>query len=447
MEPPERDPVPAGSDVSEAPIGRHASPLRNPWWIPPFLGGVPPLEPRLIRLLGLVTFGVFFEQYDLSLLSAAIRHINEDLQIGLGESGYYLSAIRLGGFLTFAIVPFADRLGRRRIFLVSLLGMSVGTLASGLSPNALCFVAAQVVSRAFMLAAIAVAVVILTEEFPAAHRGWAIGVMGAVGGFGFGLGAMIFSLIDVLPYGWRALYVLGFLPVLLLPMFRRELVETTRFQQLRERGEIASGVSGLASILGLARAQPRRALTLGAVAALSAMGGIAVFQYASLFVQTVHGWEPWRYSVMIIAGGGIGVAGNVVAGRLGDRLGRRRVGLIAYLCFPAFAVAFYQGPSWMLWLAFGGFVFCNSAGEVVTRTFAGELFATSRRGAATGWLAFASTLGWAAGLLAVGVGTVDVADLVLTICLLGLAAALAGCFLLALPETRQRALEEIAEEG
>jgi MFS family permease len=407
---------------------------------------VPPIEPSLIRLLGLVTFGIFFEQYDLSLLSAAIKHINDDLQIGLGESGYYLSAIRLGGFLTFAIVPFADRLGRRRIFLVSLLGMSIGTLASGLSPNAITFVACQIVARAFMLAAIAVAVVILTEEFPAAHRGWAIGVMGAVGGFGFGLGAILFSLIEVLPYGWRSLYVLGFLPALLLPLFRRELVETTRFRQLRDRGEVASGVNGLASVLALARAQPRRALMLGGVAALSAMGGIAVFQYASLFVQTVHGWEPWQYSVMIIGGGGIGIIGNVVAGRLGDRVGRRRVGVVAYLFFPVFAVLFFQGPSWVLWLAFGGFVFCNSAGEVVTRTLAGELFATSRRGAATGWLAFASTLGWAAGLFTVGAGTAEIGDLVLTICLLGAVAAVAGGFLLALPETRQRALEEIAEE-
>jgi hypothetical protein len=46
----------------------------------------------------------------------------------------------------------------------------------------------------------------------------------------------------------------------------------------------------------------------------------------------------------------------------------------------------------------------------------------------------------------VGAGTAEIGDLVLTICLLGAVAAVAGGFLLALPETRQRALEEIAEE-
>ena len=182
-----------------------------------------------------MTLGVAFEQYDLSLLSAAIKHITEDLDIGVSQSGYYLGAIRLGGLLTFAIVPFADRLGRRRIFLVSLVGMSVGTLGSGLSPNAETFVACQMFARAFMLAALSMAIVILIEEYPPAHRGWAIGVMGAVGGFGFGLGAGVFALIDVLPYGWRSMYALGILPVLLLPFFRRELVETARFEEHRAR--------------------------------------------------------------------------------------------------------------------------------------------------------------------------------------------------------------------
>jgi len=429
-----------------API-RHASPLRNPWWIPPFLGGVPPVERRLVRLLGLVTLGVFFEQYDLSLLSSAIKHITEDLEIAVEESGYYLAAIRLGGFLTFAIVPFADRLGRKRIFLVSLVGMSLGTLGSGLSPTAEIFVLCQMFSRAFMLAAISVAIVILVEEYPAAHRGWAIGVMGAVGGFGFGLGACMFALIDVLPYGWRAMYALGIVPVLLLPFFRRELVETARFEQQRSRADTSDGFSGLASLLALARDQPRRALLLGAAAGFASMGGIAVFQYASLLVQNVHGWEPWQYSLMIFTGGAVGIGGNIVAGRVGDRLGRRRVGLLAYLAFPLFAALFYQGPSAGLWLAFGGFVFCNAAGEVTTRAFAGELFATDQRGAATGWIAFTSTLGWSMGLFIVGVGTGVDGQLATSVAALASVVALAGAFLLALPETRQRALEEISRDA
>ena len=57
-------PVDGRSEGSAEPI-RHASPFKNPWWIPPFLGGVPPIEPHRMRLLGMVTLGMFFEQYDL----------------------------------------------------------------------------------------------------------------------------------------------------------------------------------------------------------------------------------------------------------------------------------------------------------------------------------------------------------------------------------------------
>jgi putative MFS transporter len=272
--------------------------------------------------------------------------------------------------------------------------------------------------------------------------------MGAVGGIGFGLGAGIFALIDVLPYGWRSMYAIGILPVLLLPFFRRELVETERFERHRARAEAGPDrPSGLSSVLALARDQPRRALALGAASLCAAMGTIAVFQYASLLVQVVHHWEPWQYSALILGGGAVGVGGNIVAGRVGDRLGRRRVGLAAYLGFPLFAVLFYQGPSSLLWLAFGGIVFCNSAGEVITRAFAGELFATDQRAAATGWIAFTSTLGWTMGLFVMGAGTTVDGDLAAAVAWLSLIVALSGVFLLALPETRRRSLEEISESA
>lgn len=434
---------PAGPDAA-APRG-HASPLRNPWWIPPFLGGVPEISPAQLRLLGLVTLGVFFEQYDLSLISSAVRHISQDLEIGVSESGFYLSTIRLGGLLTFAVVPFADRVGRRRIFLLSLALMSIGTLASGLSQTAFQFTIAQMLARAFMHASVAVAVVMLAEEFPAAHRGWAIGVMGAVGASGFGLGAAVFAAIDVLPYGWRALYAIGIFPVLLLPALRRDLVETERFQA----HQLASGKSsaGLGSVVGLAREYPRRALVLGASGLLSAAGVIAIFQYASWFVREVHGFEPWQYSTMVMLGGGVGIVGNVVAGRLADRYGRRRVGMTAFALFPLCAVAFFYGPSVSLWLGFAGVVFLSSSGEVMLRALSSELFPTSQRAAASSWLIVVQTLGWTLGLAVVGLRTEQIADLALTAALLSLATVGAAACLLVLPETRGRELEEIADSS
>lgn len=54
----------------------------NPWWIPPFLGRVPNIEKRLDDLLGFVALALLFENYDFSLLNAALKHIARDLGIG-----------------------------------------------------------------------------------------------------------------------------------------------------------------------------------------------------------------------------------------------------------------------------------------------------------------------------------------------------------------------------
>ena len=434
--------------MGSAPVGPPPDPAatparrRNPWWIPPFLGRLPDISPEQQRLLGLVTLGMFFEQYDLSLISSAVRHISEDLQIGVSESGFYLSAIRFGALFTFAIVPFADRVGRRRIFILSLAGMSLATLASGLSQTAAQFTLCQMIARAFMHSSVAVAVVMLAEEFPANHRGWAIGVMGAVGGFGFGLGAAVFAAIDVLPYGWRAMYAIGIVPVLLLPALRRDLVETRRFRE--HQAESDEGEAGLGSVVQLAREHPRRAGVLGVAGLGLATAVIATFQYASWFVREVHGLEPYQYSLIVMLGGGVGIIGNVVGGRLGDRFGRRGVGMTAFTLLPLGAIVFFFGPTWSLWIGFALIVFLNSSGEVMLRALSSELFPTSQRAAASGWLVVVQVLGWTLGLFVVGLRTETIGDLSATVAILSGASLVAAIALVFLPETRGRELEEIA---
>src|SRR5207245_805852 len=88
-------------------------------------------------------------------------------------------------------------------------------------------------TRTFAILCGAVAVVIVSEEFPAQHRGWGIGMLSALGACGGGLGVALFAAVNVLPFGWRALYALGAVPLLFLPLFRREVRETGRFERHR----------------------------------------------------------------------------------------------------------------------------------------------------------------------------------------------------------------------
>lgn len=422
----------------------------NPWWIPPFLGTIPVLEPRLMRTLQLLALGMMIENYDLSLINSTLKYIMDDLGIATTDSGFYMGIVRLGGILTFLILPFADRIGRRRVFLAALIMLSLGTLFTAFAQTPWQFVAIQFVTRAAMLTVVATALVIASEEFPAEHRGWAIGILAALAGFGYGIGALLFSAIEVLPYGWRALYALGCVPLLLLPRFRRDLKETRRFEAHRESvgstSETGVLMIWLGPLMALARSEPRRTLSLGTAALLSAAGGIAVFQYSAEYALRVHGWEPWQYSAMVIGGGVIGIMGNVVAGRLGDRIGRRWIGFLFLLPYPLFAALYYNGPSWTLWVGFGAIVFCGSVGEVIQRAFVTELFATSHRGAAAGALILAQTAGWSLGLMLFSLAADNNAALPTVITGLSLLVAIAGVCFLFLPETNLRELEETSGE-
>ena len=77
-----------------------------------------------LRLLGLVSLALFFESYDLSMLTLgaeADRGRPRDRRAR--RSGGYLGLIRLGALPAFLLLPLADRIGRRRLFLVSVIGI------------------------------------------------------------------------------------------------------------------------------------------------------------------------------------------------------------------------------------------------------------------------------------------------------------------------------------
>ena len=108
---------------------------------------------------------------------------------------------------------------------------------------------------------------------------------------------------------------------------------------------------------------------------------------------------------MMIVAGLVGIVGFPIAGRLADRSGRRRAGFLLLAGFPLFALAFYQGPGWILPFAWVPIVFTLTGGNTILRALGGELFPTSYRGTSAGWLQLAESAGRSGGLFLVGWGT------------------------------------------
>lgn len=419
----------------------------NPWWIFPFLGRVPDVPPERIRLLGVIALALLFESYDQAMLTAALKQIAESFDVAEAELGELLGRVYLGSIAAFLIVPFADGLGRRRVFLASLVAVSVLTGLSGLARSPGEFVVLQMLSRAFMVTCTATAFVMVTEEFPAEHRGWGIGILGALSAFGYGLGLLAFAAIDVLPFGWRSMYAAGVGPLLLLPLFRRRIPETRRFAEHADGRATTGALAGWwRPLRTLVVQHPARTLLVGAIGLLAVAGHGAGFSFAAYFVQTEHGWAPGQYTAMAILAGLVGVVGHPWAGRMADQSGRRRVGFALLAGFPLLALAFYHGPGWTLPFAWAGLTFTLTGGITILRALGTELFPTSVRGTASGWLQLAEAVGRSGGLFAVAAATPAGASNTPAVSAMVFASLAAALLLRLLPETGRRELEEISAE-
>lgn len=418
---------------------------RNPWWIPPVLGRTPDVPASRVTLMGAVCLALFFESYDQAMLTAAAKQIAASFALQESDLASLFWRVHLGAVVAFVLVPFADHLGRRRVFLVSVVGLSLATFLCAFAQNVSQFIALQMAARAFMVTCAATAYVIVTEELPAAHRGWGIGILGAMGSVGYGMGILLFGVVDLASGSWRILYLVGVIPVLMLPGFRRRVVETRRFLEQGQSASLSAAIKGLwRTLWGLLRNHPGRSLGVGSVGALSAASMSSALAFSAYFVQTEHGWTPWQYAAMALTAGALGILGNAWAGRVADARGRRGVGFVLMASFPLWALAFFRGPELLVPLAWVALVFSLTGTSTVARALAGELFPTHQRGTAAGWLQLAEALGRIGGLALVDWSTPSGGSSIPAVLWLSLASLLGAGAVLLLPETRRRELEEIS---
>ncbi len=429
--------------MTNDPDPRLAPRPRRPWWLPHFLGRVPRgLEDHHVSAVGIVSLAFLFENYDTSMLSAALKQIRESYALDPAEMSSLLAWIRLGALPAFLLLPLADRLGRRRVFLVSIVGMSLGTFASGLAQTAWQFALLQTLTRVFVVSGTATAVVLVAEALPAQQRGWGIGILSAIGSLGFGLSAILYAFVDSLPFGWRSLYFVGFTPILLFALFRRRVVETERFRAVESSlSEASLGQRLVGPMRELVRDHPRRSLAVAAMAFAVSAGTTPAFSLVSEFVQSSHGWSPAGYSTMALVAGALGIIGNPAMGFAADRFGRRPVAIAAFAGFPVMAFAMYFGPSAFVPLVWVPFIFLLTGGNVLMRTITSELFPTTSRNTALGWETLHETLGAAAGFVFVG-RLMEGGDGVALAAAAVSGLALVGALVVAwLPETAGRELE------
>src|SRR5687767_13031626 len=164
------------------------------------------------------------------ILTAVIQDLGLSRETGGLMASLTLGASAVGG-LIFGVL--ADRLGRARALSLSILLYSVFTFACGLAQNVWQFATFRILLGIGMGGEWASGAALVSETWPAKHRGKALGLMQSCWAIGYGLAAVVTAL--VLPrFGWRAVFFVGILPALFTFWIRKRVPEPALWLEARK---------------------------------------------------------------------------------------------------------------------------------------------------------------------------------------------------------------------
>jgi MFS family permease len=397
---------------------------------------VTPAEKRSLVAGGL---GWMLDAMDVMLYSLVLAHLMQDLGMDKRTGGLLnsltLVASAIGGF---AFGFLADRVGRTRALILSILVYSLASGACGLSTTIVQLAFFRFLLGLGMGGEWTTGAALIAETWRAEHRGKALGLMQSTWAIGEIVAAVVVGL--VLPrFGWRAVFFVGILPALLVLWIRRDVPESEIWTK-RGRSEPGS----LRVLL--------RPGILGNGLLATAMNALGMFGYWGLFTwipaylalpveQGGRGLDLFRTTTWLVVMGLGKFLGYALFGFAADRFGRRG-SYVVYLLVAAALVPLYgytSDPTWLLvlgpFVAFFGTGFFSGFSALSAELFPTEVRATAMGlsyNVGRGFSAIAPfVVGWLAHEYGLGPAFF----------LQAFAFFLAALLALALPETKGKALE------
>jgi MFS family permease len=347
------------------------------WWIE--------ADVRARRAFIAASLGWMLDSFDVMLYSLVLSALMNDPVLRLAQTtagalgSLTLVAAAVGG-IAFGII--ADRVGRKRALMWVVSIYSIFTAACGFAQNVTQLAVFRVLLGIGFGGEWATGAALVSESFPAKHRGKALAFVQSSWAIGYGLAALV-NLLVMPAWGWRGVFFVGVLPALFTIWVRRRVEEPKIWLQTAsaDRGRV-----GLLFAPGYAR------LT----AFITLMNACTLFGWWGLNI-----WVP-AYLNLDPSRGGIGLSssnmslfviamqvgmwfGYVLFGFIADAVGRKRayvtfvlaasvlLPLYGYLRTPA--VLLVLGP----FVAFFGTGYYSGFGAVIA-----ELYPTSVRATAAG---------------------------------------------------------------
>ena len=162
---------------------------------------------RRVRVLFICCFSLFIVGLDITVVNVALPTIGRELDAGISGLQWTVSAytVVMASLLMFS-GSMADRLGRKRIFVVGLSVFSAASLLCSLAASVEALVAFRVLQAvgASMMNPVAMSIITNTFTDPR-ERAQAVGVWGAVFGISMALGPIVGGTL-VSSVGWRSIF-------------------------------------------------------------------------------------------------------------------------------------------------------------------------------------------------------------------------------------------------
>src|SRR5215475_4715933 len=305
------------------------------------------------KIIATANVGDMLDFFDFFLISYVLAFILKDWQLTFGQSAAILVSAGLGA------VPGAffwgwmgDRIGRRKVFILTALNVAIATGVMYFTPDQGGWIAGWLFLAFFRFfvgfgnaGLIAVDIPLVQEFVPAYKRGWVSGLTTVLLPAGNILGALSGAFLA--PHiGWRGLFLVGLVPALLVLMIRYWVPESPRFLMRMGRHEEAR--KSLAWALQCDPSEIELPATLGEVEktswrelfkyprsmaaacmiALSQTGGVGILMWITALFVMVLKITPAEASYLMIWVGILGIFGRLVASWMSDFLGRRWSGFL-----------------------------------------------------------------------------------------------------------------------
>lgn len=267
---------------------------------------------------------------------------------GIFAAGYLIRPV--GGVV---MAHFGDKLGRKRMFTLSIFLMALPTLAMGFLPTyaqiglaaPLLLLAMRLLQGAAIGGEVPGAWVFVAEHVPQKRMGFACSVLTAGLTLGILLGSLaasainrIFSPDEIADYAWRIPFVLGGVFGLMAVYLRRHLSETPVFAEMAQKHQLAKELP----LKAVVREHKVGVLVSMLVTWVLSAAVVVVILMTPTLLQTQHGFsalEALSANALAIV---LASAACVVAGLGADRFGLAAVYSVGGLFMLVTSALFYS---------------------------------------------------------------------------------------------------------